>query len=392
MKPNKMTKKTLLIVLDPLPVGYSVQFKFLISLVNHFLPTYDITLYSNFIAEEKSVILSQMGAKVLKKESPLILGFIKGIFFTKLNESLLWGVNWFFDLLALKVRKKDEVENIEGFDITLNISSTIICESSILWVQGPPFFEVVESMVSTNLLARIFLKIFHGPLKNASKQIVNALAIHSKTIVANSKYIFQKYSSLNLKVDAVVYNSTNNFEGFTPAMNNYLVKYVLTYIGKETDIEVLNSMARDNINVIGFGSKLPPGVNVAMLRKNIKYLGSVSEIELVKLYRNALFVAFPFTSEPFGLIPIESMLCGTPVLTYNKEGPSETVINGETGWLVNSREEFLTKAKEIWENGKTGISKDVCVNRGREFTFDSKIVYLDKIIAEEDKIAIYSNS
>jgi alpha-1,3/alpha-1,6-mannosyltransferase len=37
--------------------------------------------------------------------------------------------------------------------------------------------------------------------------------------------------------------------------------------------------------------------------------------------------------EHFGIVPLEAMLVGTPVLAANEGGPTETVISGQTGWL-----------------------------------------------------------
>ena len=147
--------------------------------------------------------------------------------------------------------------------------------------------------------------------------------------------------------------------------------------GKETDVEALVSMAKLGINVVGFGSKIPPGTGLQKIKKHIKFMGQVSNEELIKLYSSAKFFAFPFTNEPFGVTPIESMLCGIPVLTYNKEGPSETVINGETGWLVNTKEEFVQKAYQLWISSDPGIDPRKCVQRGTEL----KLKYeLEKLI------------
>jgi glycosyltransferase involved in cell wall biosynthesis len=106
----------------------------------------------------------------------------------------------------------------------------------------------------------------------------------------------------------------------------------------------------------------------------------VSREELLSLYSNALFTAFPFTNEPFGSVPLESISCGTPVLTYNKQGPSETLVNGETGWLVNSSDEFVSKAVDIWKRGTTGIKAEVCVNAALPYSIENTEMYLLKYL------------
>lgn len=52
-------------------------------------------------------------------------------------------------------------------------------------------------------------------------------------------------------------------------------------------------------------------------KENIHYLGYVSDIELVKTYNLASLFVYPSFYEGFGLPPLESMACGTPVITSN---------------------------------------------------------------------------
>ena len=99
--------------------------------------------------------------------------------------------------------------------------------------------------------------------------------------------------------------------------------------------------------------------------KIMDFKGFVTASELLELYSNALFTAFPFTEEPLGYVPIESMMCGTPVLTYNKQGPKETVLNNETGWLVENADEFVKVGSEIWSKRSYLISRERCVEHSK---------------------------
>ncbi len=64
--------------------------------------------------------------------------------------------------------------------------------------------------------------------------------------------------------------------------------------------------------------------------KNVEFLGFQSQEALQKLYTNAHATLFP-GEEDFGLVPLESMACGTPVIAYRSGGALETIIKGETG-------------------------------------------------------------
>ena len=70
-------------------------------------------------------------------------------------------------------------------------------------------------------------------------------------------------------------------------------------------------------------------------QERIKFLGFVSDEDLVALYSNARAFAFPAPEEDFGLVPIEAMACGTPVVAWDdKAGPSETVLPEINGYLA----------------------------------------------------------
>jgi glycosyltransferase involved in cell wall biosynthesis len=93
------------------------------------------------------------------------------------------------------------------------------------------------------------------------------------------------------------------------------------------------------------------------------------------VYSNALFTLFTFTHEPFGYVPIESMACGTPVLTYNLQGPSEYLTSAFTGWLVYTDNELVQKAVELWKDGYPPHMRLNCIKVASKFDVSS---YLEK--------------
>lgn len=62
---------------------------------------------------------------------------------------------------------------------------------------------------------------------------------------------------------------------------------------------------------------------------------AVDDEELVQWYNRAMVVAFVPYVEPFGFIPLEAMACGVPVVGICEGGVRESVIDGETGYLVD---------------------------------------------------------
>jgi glycosyltransferase involved in cell wall biosynthesis len=71
------------------------------------------------------------------------------------------------------------------------------------------------------------------------------------------------------------------------------------------------------------------------LTGQIEYLGEVSHEEKVDLLQNARVTLFPIEwAEPFGLVMIESMACGTPVIATRHGAVPEVIEDGRTGVIV----------------------------------------------------------
>ncbi|MEK7500123.1 MAG: glycosyltransferase family 4 protein [Patescibacteria group bacterium] len=88
----------------------------------------------------------------------------------------------------------------------------------------------------------------------------------------------------------------------------------------------------------------------------IQYVGPANEEEKIRLFQHAKGFLFPTQwQEAFGLVMIEAMACGTPVVGWNKGAVSEVVIPGETGFIVSSVDEMVQGMKEI-----RTISRDRC--------------------------------
>ena len=66
----------------------------------------------------------------------------------------------------------------------------------------------------------------------------------------------------------------------------------------------------------------------------VEFKPSIADAERVELLSSALCVLYTPDNEHFGIVPIEAMYVGTPVVAVASGGPLETVKHGETGYLV----------------------------------------------------------
>lgn len=77
---------------------------------------------------------------------------------------------------------------------------------------------------------------------------------------------------------------------------------------------------------------------------------SPSDEELRTLIRGAKATIYVPVDEDFGMSPVESMSCGTPVIGVNDGGLKESIIDGKTGILIDARchpEDIQDAVREI---------------------------------------------
>ncbi len=74
-----------------------------------------------------------------------------------------------------------------------------------------------------------------------------------------------------------------------------------------------------------------------MDQPHVRYLGEIGEAEKADLLGGALALLFPIDwPEPFGMVVIEALSCGTPVLAWPHGSVPELIEPGVTGWIVDS--------------------------------------------------------
>lgn len=99
----------------------------------------------------------------------------------------------------------------------------------------------------------------------------------------------------------------------------------------------------------------------------IKFVGEVDFAAKVELYKNAYCTLCPVLwEEPFGLVPIESLACGTPVIAFRRGALPEIIDDSKTGFIVDTLEEMITAVSKVSQ-----IDREYCHQYIKE-NFDSK--------------------
>jgi len=85
-----------------------------------------------------------------------------------------------------------------------------------------------------------------------------------------------------------------------------------------------------------FDAKIKP----LLSEKGVEYVGEIGEGDKNEFLGNAMALLFPIDwPEPFGLVMIEALACGTPVIAYARGSVTEIIEHGVTGFVVNNVQE-----------------------------------------------------
>lgn len=157
---------------------------------------------------------------------------------------------------------------------------------------------------------------------NAAQRVDNFL-VNSKTVQSRVKRYYQK--------DAAVIYPPVDTENFFIAKNlgdYYLIGgRLVPYKRYDLAVRAFNKLNMP-LKIFGLGPEYNYLKSIA--KKNIEFLGEVSEIKKAKLFSECLAFINP-QEEDFGITTIEAMASGRPVIAYNRGGATETIKAGETG-------------------------------------------------------------
>lgn len=79
-------------------------------------------------------------------------------------------------------------------------------------------------------------------------------------------------------------------------------------------------------------------------REDVEFVLSPTDAELLDIYDRCFAVLFTPPNEDWGIVPLEAMAFGKPVVAVGRGGPAESIINGETGYLCDDDSSSFARA------------------------------------------------
>ena len=155
--------------------------------------------------------------------------------------------------------------------------------------------------------------------------------------IANSNHIAKRIKKIYNRDSTVIYPpvDVDKFDIKGTKENFYLTaSRMVPYKRLNLIIEAFNEMPGKRLIVVGYGPEKDKLKSIA--KQNIEIIDYQPPEKLKEFMQQAK--AFVFAAEEdFGIIVVEAMACGTPVIAWNYGGTAETVVDGETGIHFNEQ-------------------------------------------------------
>lgn len=203
-----------------------------------------------------------------------------------------------------------------------------------------------------NFISTPVLHTLHGPFTDENKAYYRAI---NSGIWFNSISDYQASCCPDLNYIATIYNSVNvDWYPFSDKKEDYLLWLgrMNREKGAEIAVEVANRLGMRLVlaskmtephEFKHFEEKVKP-----ILGPNTQIVGELTLQEKSDLLKNAKATLMPIQwPEPFGLVMIESMVCGTPCIAWRNGSVPEVIEDGVTGFIVESVDEMVEAVKKL---------------------------------------------
>jgi glycosyltransferase involved in cell wall biosynthesis len=205
-----------------------------------------------------------------------------------------------------------------------------------------PFFEDVAAHTLTTLHGRLDIADLHEVFRRWSRYPLVSISNHQRRPAASANWHGTVYHGI--PTDLFAFSAKH--------------RGVLAFVGRispEKRADRAIEIARRAGMRLRVAAKVDPADERYFHRKvepllddNVEFIGEVGDFQKNELLGGAAALLFPIDwPEPFGIVMIEAMACGTPVIAWDEGAVPEIVDDGVNGFIVRSIDEALAAVRRI---------------------------------------------
>ncbi|MFC5970139.1 glycosyltransferase family 4 protein [Halomarina salina] len=206
--------------------------------------------------------------------------------------------------------------------------------------------DAIDTLLLTNRLDVPVVRVYHSfDGAGAGGNLVGRLSRPAAT-VANSRVNARTLASeLGVEVDGVAYPGVD-VETFSPSVAPAFERdeVVVLFVGLLTEAKGVFDLVRAfaslstaaELVLVGRGNeeRVAEAARALGIEDSVTFAGEVSHADLPGYYRAADVLCLPTHNETFGMVNLEAMACGTPVVTSDLPGVRQYATDGESALLV----------------------------------------------------------
>lgn len=201
-----------------------------------------------------------------------------------------------------------------------------------------PFIEALKKPVVTTL---------HGPLDIGYQREVYSeykrenyvsISLNQQKPMADLNIVDNVYNGIDM--EGFKFSKGGDYFMFLGRMSPEKGPVQAIQVAKKAGVKLLMAAKIDATDKVYYEKEVKPLID----GKQIKYVGEIGHEEKVKLLGGAKALLAPIQwEEPFGLVFIEAMACGTPVMTLDRGSVREIILDKKTGFICKDLDEMVSK-------------------------------------------------
>jgi glycosyltransferase involved in cell wall biosynthesis len=162
--------------------------------------------------------------------------------------------------------------------------------------------------------------------------------------IANANFVGTVHHGLPENLHNPIYNPRGGYVAFLGRISPEKRPDRAIRIARTLGIPLKIAAKVDKIDEAYFREKIVPLLN----DPGVEFIGEINERSKAEFLGEAQALLFPIDwPEPFGLVMIEAMACGTPVLAFRRGSVSEIIDQGVTGAIVDTMEEAVRMLPQV---------------------------------------------
>lgn len=230
-----------------------------------------------------------------------------------------------------------EQVDLKGYDFVISSSHSFSSKSVIVgpgtkhvsYIHTPPRYLYTE-FNETQILRTPILRTILSPLLSWLRVRDFIGAQRPDVLIANSKHVQKRILKYYRRDSVVVYPPVTIPKKIPNRKPQYYVcvSRLARQKGMDLAIKTCNTL-RERLVIVGEGSQ------EAFLRSiagpTIEFWGKVPDEKMAGVWAGAKALIYPSIEEDFGIVPVEAMAHGVPVIAYDSGALRESVVDGKTG-------------------------------------------------------------